>query len=385
MTSSLSLTLTHPNQGCKTDGDRGERLPLFFPSIYDTISPISLISHGGEKMAITSIRRDWNGEVSIVRMITTNTLAEVGTAGYLTEQIENLASINSGEWTWQTDDMVLVSASDGVPTFFTVSTDLTSLELYSTAGNGGVSLPVVSGNFAVFDGTLGALEDAGYAPSDATKTSVVMAGSAVQVGYIAHFIDTAGTVDDTAEDVINAGNIQAGLSGTAGALISYPATAANGSLQLAASNAGANFNMIITNSTLGQDSTVAIADPGNANARLLLAATATPFVSGNFPEASGTGGLMVDSGVSASDLVYRYQIIAGTTADIGGAGVGPISVAVAGVATTSAVVATVESSSNPVSVVAATATVTGFDITFSADPGAACLVNYFIYNSAPLI
>ena len=43
---------------------------------------------------------------------------------------------------------------------------------------------------------------------------------------------------------------------------------------------------------------VSIPDPVNALARLMIGATATPFVSGNFPIASGTGGLFIDSGAA---------------------------------------------------------------------------------------
>lgn len=73
------------------------------------------------------------------------------------------------------------------------------------------------------------------------------------------------------------------------------------------------------------------------------------------------------------------NIIAATTADIGGGGAGPISVAVAGLTTASVVVATIESSSNAVQVQTVTATATGFDIVFSGDPGAACLVNFVAF------
>src|ERR1700761_6188764 len=165
------------------------------------------------KMAITQIRRDFNDEPNIVRILADNTLAEVATAGYLTEQIPTLTEINSGTWTWEASDMVLVYASDGLQ-LFTLSSDFTTLEVYSTAGNGAVTLPVVDEDFVVFDGTLGALKDAGFSASDPTKTKVVMAGSAVVINNIAHFVDTAGTIDDTAAAVTNMGNIYAGASGT---------------------------------------------------------------------------------------------------------------------------------------------------------------------------
>ena len=414
-------------------------------------------------MAITSIVRDLLSNY-IVRVTAENTLAEVAAANYIEDQIPTTTALNHGAWEWQVGDMVLVAASDG-DQFFEFDGDDFSTLIQLPGGNGEVTLPVVDGDFTVFDGTLGALKDAGYSASDATKTKVVMAGSAVVVNRLAHFVDTDGTIDDTAANVTNLGNILAGASGTAGTLTSFPATAANGSLivaainaggafnttisnsvmgqssvisipdpgaatanfilsasagtqhitsgslqvdagsliaglaaggtagrltlfpvtaangsiGMAASNAGADFDMTITNSTLGQDSSIVIVDPANANARFLIGATATPFVSGNFPVASGTGGLMVDSGMPASEIQNNTNIIADTTADIGGAGAGPISVVVANLTAASPIVATIASSSNAVAVAKCIGTATGFDITFTADPGAACVVNYVAF------
>lgn len=120
--------------------------------------------------------------------------------------------------------------------------------------------------------------------------------------YIAHFTNTNGNMASTAANIINAGNIQAGLSGTAGTLSSFPATAANGSLIVSGVAAGGAFNTTISNGTMGQSTTFTMPDPGNAAGRFLVAAGATPFVSGNLPSASGTGGVMVDSGKSAASL-----------------------------------------------------------------------------------
>lgn len=214
-------------------------------------------------MAITSIVRDLLANY-IVRVTAANTLAEVAAADYVTAQIPTTTALNHGLWEWQVGDMVLVAASDGDNFFVFDGDDFTTFILYSTAGNGAVTLPVVANDFTVFDGTLGALKDLGFSASDATKTKVVMAGSAVVVNHIAKFIDTAGTVDDTAGAAINSGDIQAGLSGTAGTLISFPTTAANGSLILSALNAGGAFNTTIRNSVMGQSTVYSLSDIGAA-------------------------------------------------------------------------------------------------------------------------
>lgn len=265
---------------------------------------------------IISIVRDWGTSPAIVRITADDTLATVAGANYIADQASNIASKNSGGFEWVVGDMVLVSATDG-DQFFEFDEDDFSTLIQLPGGNGEVTLPVVDGDFTVFDGTLGALKDAGYSASDDTKTKVVMAGSAVQIGYIAKFSDTEGTIDDTSGTAINAGNLQAGLSGTAGTLISYPGTAANGSLIVAGVNAGGAFNTTISNTTMGQSTVFTLPDPGAATARVLSAATATPFVSGNFPAASGTGGLVVDSGFGTNNIV-RYASVAITAAEFNG-------------------------------------------------------------------
>jgi hypothetical protein len=221
-------------------------------------------------MAITSIVRDWGTNPAIVRVTSTDTLATVAGAAYLTAQAANIATVNSGVFEWVVGDMVAMNASDGSEFFRFDGDDFTTF-IQLPGGNGEVTLPVTSGDFTVFDGTLGALKDLGYLPSDASKTSVVMAGSAVVANHIAKFVDTAGTIDDTAGTAINSGSVQAGLSGTAGTLVSFPGTAANGSLIVAAANAGANFNTTISNVTsVGQSQVISIPDAGAATAKFLL-------------------------------------------------------------------------------------------------------------------
>lgn len=76
------------------------------------------------------------------------------------------------------------------------------------------------------------------------------------------------------------------------------------------------------------------------------------------------------------------NIKAGTTGNIGGAGAGPIVVTVAGLTTSSVVVADIASSSNPASVIKCIAGTGNFSITFSADPGASCIINYVAFIAA---
>lgn len=129
--------------------------------------------------------------------------------------------------------------------------------------------------------------------------------------HIATYTNTSGHLSEDPATAISGGNIQAGLSGTAGYLASFPSTGSKGSLRVTAVANSGDTVTTISNAAMGQASVVSIPDPANAVARFLVGATATPFVSGNFPVASGTGGLMVDSGVSAASLpTYTSPTIA---------------------------------------------------------------------------
>ncbi len=79
-----------------------------------------------------------------------------------------------------------------------------------------------------------------------------------------------GSVTASTSITATAGNITSGSSGDAGTFISFPATAANGTLILAAGNAGGAFNTTIASGTIGQSSVITIPDPGAATSKFVL-------------------------------------------------------------------------------------------------------------------
>lgn len=105
---------------------------------------------------------------------------------------------------------------------------------------------------------------------------------------------------------VNDDDLQAGYNDTAlglnaaGGFQSFPTTASKGSSKWFASNNAANYAITHTNASFGQSTAFVTPDPANANAVHLVAPGATPFVNGNLPMASGTEGVMVDSGVPAA-------------------------------------------------------------------------------------
>lgn len=193
-------------------------------------------------------------------------LATITTAGYL-----NQVNLESNPISTTDILQVLYSFNPvsqvGTYGVFTVSiSNLGVITLVAAVSPGDVLLPVVGNHIAIFNGTTGQIYDGGVT-------------------------------------AVHAGSIEAGLSGTPGTLASFPVTALSGALALTASPNTGNFITTISNAAMAQTTAVVIPDPVNSISRFLIAATATPFVSGNFPVASGTGGLMVDSGFSSASVM----------------------------------------------------------------------------------
>lgn len=181
---------------------------------------------------------------------------------------------------------------------------------------------------------------------------------------------------------VTGGSITSGVSGTAGTFISFPATGSNGTLILAATNAGGAFNTTISNGTMGQSTVYTIPDVTNALGRFLVGASATPFTSGNVLSASGTGGVVADSGIVATNVQLISQIKAQQVASLGGGGAGPLTVTAAGCTTASVICVDIVTSTNTVSVAKVTPGTGNFALLLSGDPGAVLTISYIMFIAA---
>jgi hypothetical protein len=169
-----------------------------------------------------------------VQLVTTDNLATVTTAGYLTEQ-----GINPN-FIYSTDIF------DAIISYNVNTTVGTYIELLPTIVNGVITL-------------------------SAASSTIVLPTIA---NHIATYTNTSGGLSEDPTTAISGGNIQAGLSGTAGALISFPTTAARGSLHLTAvANAG-NTITTISNAAMGQASTISIPDPGVSTSNFIISNSA---------------------------------------------------------------------------------------------------------------
>ncbi len=98
-----------------------------------------------------------------------------------------------------------------------------------------------------------------------SSTTTVSAGTTVTAGTgltvtTGNLGVSAGTITASGAITSTAGNITSGSSGDAGTFIAFPATAANGTMILAAGNAGGAFNTTITSGTIGQSTVYTVPD-----------------------------------------------------------------------------------------------------------------------------
>ena len=283
-------------------------------------------------MPITQFTTDVPGQIGVnprlVRIIATDNYATVTAAGYLNAQL-----YDQGYPIYPTD-FIFMNYNNGASfSIFTPSIVNGVITLIDTAGSGTIVLPTIA-------------------------------------NHIATYTNISGGLSEDPATAISAGNIQAGLSGTAGALISYPATASKGSLEVQGVANTGNTVTTISNAAMGQASVVSIPDPGAATANFVVAPSA--LVSGNLVKASGTAGLIVDAGA---------RIIANTTASFAGGGTTNTYTAT-GLTSSCVGTAVILASTNSVSITKAVPGTNTLAITFSADPGAATTVNY-LYVTAP--
>lgn len=365
----------------------------------------------------------------VIYIETNNTIAEVIATGFLNQAAKQGYQFSEYEMALVSTKLT-PSASAVQLAWFQIDISGSNISLVSPSGPGSVALPTIANHIAIYTNTAGALgEDA----ATAINGGNIQAGLSGTAGYLASFpsalakgslrIVAVANTNDTLVTISNAlhgqasvysipdsgastanfiisklsgtqhitvgalqvdaGVISSGLAtgGTAGGFIAYPATTTNGSLRLIPVGNAGNFAVSISNvSTQGQATVMTIPDVAAATGQFVVKTAA--FVNGNLIQASGTAGLTVDSGVATSGLQLKSQVVAQQSADIGGAGAGPIDIAVTGATAASVAVATVLSSSNAVSILKVVPGAAKISVTFSADPGAAAVINYIVYIAA---
>jgi hypothetical protein len=172
-----------------------------------------------------------------------------------------------------------LSGTAGYLASFPATASTGSLKLAATSSSGNTVTEITNASqaaartYTIPDGGQSA---SNFLLSDSSGTQTINTGSlALAVGNFTvtegNIIATAGNITAIAGNITaTAGNVTAGSSGHSGVLTSFPSTAANGTLIIAAVNAGAANTTTISNSTMGQSSVISIPDPGASTAHFLL-------------------------------------------------------------------------------------------------------------------
>lgn len=206
-------------------------------------------------MGILSITTDVVGQINVnprrVKIVTTDSNATITTANYL-----NKATLMENQ-IYQTDVFDIIYD-------YNVSTGAGTYDVYTcTISNGIITLvpDVASGNVQL----------------------------PVTASHIATYVGTTGLIGDDAATAINGGNIQAGLSGTAGYLASFPGTAAKGSLRVTAVANTGDTLVTVSNAAHGQASVISIPDGGQATSNFIISNSAgtQTIATGNLSVAAG--------------------------------------------------------------------------------------------------
>ncbi len=237
-------------------------------------------------MAITNILRDWASSVSIVRIMSTDSLATIGTAGYLTAQQENIDAINIGPFAWVPSDFILVYASNGWG-LFTINPNFQSLTIFTNGISGTVTSITagagLSGGTITTTGTI-----ALAAIADNTILSNISGGSAVPVANsLSNIINSSFTSAQgsllmrgaSAWNTLATGTSgQVLTSGGAGANLSWATpSSSGGTVTSITAGTGLTGGVITGSGTIALSTPVAIADGGTGVTSATTAPVASSF------------------------------------------------------------------------------------------------------------
>lgn len=215
-------------------------------------------------MAIIEGPTTLTGEVGVKpvlkRMVTTDSLSTITTAGYLNRNLTDNLNLQNSDLLLVIYDYVKETDS-GTREFFNVSITGGVITLTANASSGNVVLPTTAGYVPKFSDTTGTIEN-GYLPSNSGGTifSIVSGGTSVS-GHLAKFADTTGTIVDLGASLFAGVTAAYGGGGTQNAFTvsGLPASAVVVATIKTSTNAVSITKAVATADTLTIDFS---ADPG---------------------------------------------------------------------------------------------------------------------------
>lgn len=287
-------------------------------------------------MAITSILRNFDGDPNIVTIVTTDDLATITTAGYITAQAEEIEAINNGEFQWSTTDLVLMYYATAQIGFFTYdSTNLTFDELNPS---GGLSNTLQDGDIFVGNGANIAT---GVTPSgDITLSNTGVFG--ITAGAIVNAdINAAAAIAFSKLATLSSANILVGSAGNVATSVAMSGDIAITNTGVTSIQAGAIVNADINAAAAIDFSKLAtltsgnilVGSAGNVPTSVTMSGDATLIASGALTIAANAV-----TSAKTSKLLMQYIAVPMTAAQFNGMYDAPFQLIAAGGANTVIVV-----------------------------------------------
>lgn len=204
---------------------------------------------------ITFINRVTGATNNLVYLETTDNTATATASNYITNQAANITEANEGAWTWEANDCIMLSASDGISWCSINSTFTTITAFSSIAGAAGViqSGASVVGDFPVYSNTTGTVIDSGHLASNIMYKNIVN-----QMAAGASVLTDKGTATSTAG--------AATINKQSGVITTEALTTASGSA----------YSFTLTNSEITTSSIVICTLMGGTNTKQGLSFTVVP-------------------------------------------------------------------------------------------------------------
>lgn len=283
-------------------------------------------------MSITSILRDTPNNVSLVRMISSDTVADVSGVNYIENQMTNIRNLNGGFWQWFETDMIVCSCSDGNAIYEFTDNTFSTLEQYGSVPSGFVTPQQIQNQTFVYSTDSGVANayQVTLTPAPVAYTSgmafSLLAGND-NTGASTIQVNSLGTIDILTEDggFLPAGAILAGgnynfiinpLFGPA-AIIQNPSVGTGATpieVQQSAFNTGSDFGTANTYQVVLSPGIVTLTDGLN----ITLLATGNNNSGASTLNANGTPIAIVDlqgNALSGGEMLagYDYNLIYNST------------------------------------------------------------------------
>jgi len=213
----------------------------------------SVVVQVGDRLLLQTQTNTYEQGIYVVKSIDTTVVLERADDQQSVEQLKageyvavGAGSVNSGNF---------YTLVEPLPQFIGVDAIVFNADPSAggTSFSGGAS---TANTLAVFSDTAGNLKAASAASTFGQDLAVTGA-------FIA-----SGSITSTS------GNITSGQSNDAGTFVAFPATAANGTMIIAAGNAGGAFNTTITSGTIGQSTVYTVPDIGASTGGVVVSTAA---------------------------------------------------------------------------------------------------------------